>query len=426
MASGAGFGELELRAARNVARAAASAGVRRIVYLGGLLPEDEAHGEHITSRRDTGVILREGSVPVTELRAGIIIGPGSAAFEVMRDLALNLPVMVTPRWVRATSPPIALDNLLAYLEGVARAPQAAGQIYDVGGPEDVDYTYLMRRLAALAGKREPLIIPVPVLTPQLSSYWLALITAVPAPVARALIGGLRHSFRADDAAIRELLPQPLMTVDEAIERALEQEREQRTVSRWTEGVFALRGFRHDHAYYSKHASASARVAAPPAVLWDLLLRIGGPQRYYYMNWLWLLREIMDWVAGGPGLSRGRRHPAELRVGDVIDYWTVLALQRERLLTLHFGLKAPGSGALEFELLPVNEQCTELRIAAHWHPRGVWGMLYWWSMLPAHLFLFRGWARRLAALAESASQQAPDRAKNAAKVRPESTEAKTRP
>ena len=396
------------------------------MYLGGLLPEEEAEGEHITSRRDTGSILRDGTVPVTELRAGIIIGPGSAAFEVMRDLALNLPVMVTPRWVRATSPPIALDNLLAYLDGVAGLPEAAGQIYDVGGPENVDYTYLMRRLAALAGKREPLIVPVPVLTPQLSSYWLALITAVPAAVARALIGGLRHSFRADDAAIRELLPQPLMTVDEAIARTLEQERERRTVSRWTEGVFALRGFRHDHAFYSKHASASARVAAPPAALWNLLRSLGGPDRYYYMNGLWLLREAMDWLVGGPGLSRGRRHPTELRVGDVIDYWTVVALQEERLLTLHFGLKAPGSGALEFELLPADDGTTELTIAAHWHPRGIWGMLYWWSMLPAHRFVFRGWARRLAELAESASDRVPEHERGTANERPDNTNTHRRP
>ncbi|MEE4110048.1 MAG: DUF2867 domain-containing protein [Halieaceae bacterium] len=402
MAAGSDFGRLDLEAAANFAAAADRARVSRIVYLGGLMPEGEATGEHLASRRDTGEVLREGPVPVTELRAGIIIGPGSAAFEVMRDLALNLPLMITPRWVRMTSPPIALDNLLAYLEGIALRPEAAGAILDAAGPETVDYTYMMRSLAEQAGKRQPWILPVPVLTPRLSSYWLALVTAVPYPVARALIGGLKHSFTADDAALRELVPQRLLGVDEAIARTLEQEQARRSISRWTEGVFALRGFRHDTAYYSKHATGSAVTDASAADLWAIITDLGGPQRYHYMNWLWLLREIIDWLVGGSGLSRGRRQGQELRVGDVIDYWTVLALEEERLLTLHFDMRAPGSGALEFEILPAPGDRRELRITAHWHPRGVWGLMYWYAMLPAHLFLFGGWSRRLARLARERS------------------------
>ena len=261
---------------------------------------------------------------------------------------------------------------------------------------------MMRSIVAQAGQRQPWILPVPVLTPRLSSYWLALVTAVPYPVARALIGGLKHSFTADDAALRELVPQRLLGVDEAIARTLEQEQARRSISRWTEGVFALRGFRHDHAYYSKRATGSAVTDASPADLWALVTDLGGPQRYHYMNWLWLLREIIDWLVGGSGLSRGRRHGRELRVGDVIDYWTVLALEPERLLTLHFDMRAPGSGALEFEILPAPGDRRELRITAHWHPRGVWGLMYWYAMLPAHLFLFGGWSRRLARLAEKRS------------------------
>ena len=178
MAAGRDFGRLDLIAARNFAAAAAGAGVQRIVYLGGLVP-DNATGEHIVSRRETGDALRSGPVPVTEVRAGIIVGPGSAAFEVMRDLALNLPAMVTPRWVRAKSPPIALENLLVYLLGVARSTQAAGQVYDAAGPQQVSYQEMMVLMAEIAGKRPPLIIPVPVLSPGLSSYWLGLVTAVP-------------------------------------------------------------------------------------------------------------------------------------------------------------------------------------------------------------------------------------------------------
>ena len=400
MAAGKRFGEIDLEAAANFAKAAAQAGIKRIVYLGGLVPEDVG-GEHIESRRETGEVLRQGSVPVTEVRAGIIIGPGSAAFEVMRDLTLNLPVMVTPRWVRAKSPPIALENLLKYLHGVAQLPEAAGQVYDAGGPESVSYDLMMRQMAEIAGKRAPLILPVPVLSPQLSSYWLGLTTAVPADVAKALIGGLKHDFFADSEPLRRLVPQHLLSVREAISAAFEAERQHQTAARWTEGVFAMRGFRHEVAFYAKHACGAAQSSASPAALWQQIERIGGDNRYYYMNGLWWLRELMDWCVGGPGFTRGRRDPDTLRLGDVVDYWTVIGLEPERHLTLHFGMRAPGSGILEFELHPQDDGQTELRITAHWHPRGVWGLLYWFAMLPAHLFLFKGWTRTIARRAEQA-------------------------
>jgi uncharacterized protein YbjT (DUF2867 family) len=403
MAAGRRFSELDLEAARNFSAAAAEAGVGRIVYLGGLVPE-HASGEHILSRRDTGDILRRGSVPVTELRAGIIIGPGAAAFEVMRDLALNLPLMITPRWVRAKSPPIALQNLLAYLLGVAQSPAAAGRIYDAGGPEEVSYEDMMKLVAQLAGKPAPRIIPVPVLSPGLSSYWLGLVTAVPPDIARALIGGLKHDFRADDAALRALVPQQLLTVHEAIAAAYRAEKSHATKARWTEGAFDLRGLRHDVAFYAKKASGSAPSAAGPAAVWAQVIHIGGKNRYYYMNGLWWLRELMDWLVGGAGFSRGRRDPDDLRLGDVIDYWTVIGMEPERHLTLHFGMKAPGSGILEFDLKPLEDGGTDIAITAYWHPRGVWGLLYWYTLVPAHLFLFRGWTRAIARRAEAAARQ----------------------
>ena len=399
MAAGRRFGAIDLEAAANFAAAAEQAGVQRIVYLGGLVPDD-AGGEHIESRRETGEVLRRGAVPVTEIRAGIIIGPGSAAFEVMRDLTLNLPIMVTPRWVRALSPPIALDNLLYYLEKVPGLPQAAGRVFDAGGPEAVSYQQMMGMLADVAGKRRSLVIPVPVLSPQLSSYWLGLVTAVPADVAKALIGGLKHDFFADSEPLRQLVPQELLGVRDAIQAAFTAEREHRTTARWTEGVFAMRGFRHDVAFYAKHASGTAVTSATPAALWDQIVHIGGPERYYYMNWLWWIREFMDWCVAGPGFTRGRRDSDELRLGDVVDYWTVIGMEPERHLTLHFGMRAPGSGILEFDIKPVGGGRCELCITAHWHPRGVWGLLYWFAMLPAHLFLFRGWTRVIARRAES--------------------------
>jgi uncharacterized protein YbjT (DUF2867 family) len=398
MAAGKDFGRLDLEAAEHFAAAAGRAGVQRIVYLGGLVPPD-ADSEHILSRRDTGDRLRAGRVPVTEIRAGIIVGPGSAAFEVMRDLVLHLPVMVTPRWVRAKSPPIALDNLLEYLVRIAFVPEAAGRAYDTGGPEILSYEDMMRCLADVAGKRRPLIVPVPVLSPRLSSYWLGLVTAVPASVARALIGGLKHDFAADDAELRRLVPQRLLTFRESVEAAFAAERAHAVAARWTEGSFSMRGFRHDHAYYAKRAAGSALAHAPPAAVWRQVTSIGGDNRYYYMNGLWWLREFMDWCVGGPGFTRGRRHPTDLRVGDVIDYWTVVGLEPERRLTLHFGMKAPGTGVLEFELEPEGER-TRITITAYWHPRGVWGLAYWYALVPAHLFIFRGWTRAIARRAEA--------------------------
>jgi hypothetical protein len=338
-------------------------------------------------------------VPVTEIRAGIIVGPGSAAFEVMRDLVLHLPLMVTPRWVRAKSPPIALDNLLEYLVRIAFVPEAAGRIYDAGGPEVLSYEDMMRCVADVAGKRQPMIIPVPVLSPRLSSYWLGLVTAVPASVAGALIGGLRHDFAADDRELRGLVPLRLLTFRESVEAAFAAERARTVAARWTEGAFSMRGFRHDHAYYAKKARGSALANAGPAAVWRQVTSIGGDNRYYFMNVLWWVRELMDWCVGGPGFTRGRRHPTELRIGDVIDYWTVVGLEPERRLTLHFGMKAPGTGILEFELEPAGPR-TRVAITAYWHPKGIWGLAYWYALVPAHLFVFRGWTRAIARRAEA--------------------------
>jgi uncharacterized protein YbjT (DUF2867 family) len=398
MAAGRDFGRLDLEAARNFARAAEAAGVRRIVYLGGLVPPD-ADSEHIVSRRETGEVLRSASIPVTEIRAGIIVGPGSAAFEVMRDLVYHLPVMVTPRWVRARSPPIALENLLEYLVQTADIDAAAGKVLDAAGPETLTYGQMMRTLAETAGRRPPLIIPVPVLSPRLSSYWLKFVTSVPTNVARALIEGLRHDFVADSEELRHLVPQRLLDFRSSVEAAFEAEKTARVQSRWTEGAFSVRKERIDYAFYAKRASGSAVTRAPPTAVWRVISAIGGKNRYYYLNTLWTLRETLDWLAGGPGLRRGRRHPTEVRVGDTIDSWQVTGAEPQRRLTLSFGMKAPGAGVLEF--LIDREACDRTRVTAtaYWHPAGVWGLLYWYSLQPAHLVIFEGLAREICRRAE---------------------------
>jgi uncharacterized protein YbjT (DUF2867 family) len=398
MAAGKDFGRLDRIAAANFATAAAAAGVRRIVYLGGLVPPDSS-SEHIVSRRDTGVVLRQGPVPVIELRAGIIVGPGSAAFEVMRDLVYHLPVMITPRWVRARSPPIALDNLLEYLVRLPWIDAAAGGVFDAAGPETLTYEAMMRTLAAVAGRRAPWIIPVPVLSPRLSSYWLRFVTSVPTNVARALIEGLKHDFTADDAALRRLVPQRLLPFREAVAAAFEAERRSQVVARWTEGAFAVRDYRIDYAYYAKRASGSANTAASPASVWRVVTAIGGDNGYFYLDGLWRLRELMDWAVGGPGLARRRRHPSELRVGDKVDSWTVLGADPEHRLSLKFGMKAPGAGVLELEIAPRTGGGCRLTTTGYWHPAGVWGLLYWYSLEPAHQVIFNGMAREICRRAE---------------------------
>ena len=404
MASGRDFGRLDLESAENFARAAAAAGVKRIVYLGGLVPKD-ADSEHLVSRKQTGDRLREGAVPVTEIRAGIIVGPGSAAYEVMRDLVYNLPLMVTPRWVQSRSSPIALPNLIEYLVRVATLPQAAGGIFDAGGPEYLSYETMMRQFGEVIGKR-PRVIAVPVLTPKLSSYWLALITTVPANIARALIGGLKHDIPADDAALRALVPQRRLTFKESVLAALDAEKAHTVAARWTEGALMFRGGRHDYAFYAKRAAGSAVARAGPSAIWKVVTRLGGDVGYFYAAPLWRIREWMDWLVGGPGLTKGRRHPTELRVGDTIDYWTVMALEPERRLTLDFGMRCPGAGVLEFEIEPIDAEHTRVTVTAYWHPQGVWGLLYWYALVPAHLFIFKGMTREIARRAQRLSSTVP--------------------
>ena len=394
MAAGRDFGALDLEAADNFGRAAAAAGVKRIVYLGGLVPED-ATSEHLISRRDTGARLRQHPVPVTEIRAGIIVGPGSAAFEVMRDLVLHLPVMVTPRWVQAKSPPIALENLLHYLVESSMHPEMAGGIYDAAGPETLNYQAMMTTIARIMGRREPWILPVPVLTPELSAYWLRFVTSVPTNIARALIGGLKHDFGANDEPIRRLIPQRLLGFEDAVKAALEAEACHTVVARWTEGAFVFRDYRADYGYYAKQAGGEFRTGTSASSLWRVVRAIGGENRYYAWNFLWRIREVIDWMLGGNGLNYGRRDPDDVRVGDIIDSWRVMGVEPERRLTLVFGMKAPGAGVLEFEIEEVGPGERRIAVTAYWHPAGVWGLAYWWAMFPAHLFLFASLTKAIA-------------------------------
>jgi len=395
MAAGSDFAAIDRRAAENFARAAAHAGVRRIVYLGGLIPPNP-RSEHLLSRAETGEVLRLHSVPVTEVRAGMIIGPGSAAYEVIRDLVNHLPAMITPAWVRSRSTPIALPDLLAYLVAVGDIDEAAGKILDAGGPDAVTYEDIMRCYGRLVGRR-PRILAVPVLTPRLSSYWLRFVTSVPTNVARALVEGLEHDFVANDARLRQLVPRRLMGLEEAIRSAIEADSRNEVTARWVEGAIACRNFHPEYGFYAKRAGADADGPASPEAVFAVVCTIGGDAGYFFADWLWNIRRGLDWLAGGPSYRRRRRHPTELRVGDVVDSWRVIALEPGRRLTLLMEMKAPGAGVLEFVVKPGPDGTgSRVNATAYWHPAGVLGLAYWYALVPAHLFLFRGLTRSIQA------------------------------
>lgn len=398
MAVGRHFADVDLIAADNFRTAAEQAGVKRIVYLGGVIPPDPK-SRHLRSRKETGDRLRHGLVPVTEIRAGMIVGPGSAAFEVIRDLVNYLPVMVTPRWVSSKSCPIALHDLLEYLVRIPETERTAGRVYEAGGPEALTYEQLMRQYAEIVGKN-PRILRVPVITPRLSSYWLNLVTSVPASIARALIDGLSQDVVVDDRELRKLFPISLMTFRQAVNAALEAERAERVLARWVEGSLACRNYRPRYSFYAKKAGGSTIARASERGLWLQVASIGGEQGYYYLNSLWVLRGMIDSLFGGPGLRRGRRHPSAVRVGDAIDAWRVLAVDEPRRLTLLLEMKLPGSAVLEFLIEPVQPGENRISATGYFHPAGVWGLMYWYALLPIHHFIFNGLTRAIARRAEA--------------------------
>ena len=400
-AAGRDFADLEVEAARNFAAAAAEAGVGRIVFLGGLLPA-QASPRRRRSASETAEVLREGAVPVTEIRTGMIIGPGSAAYEVIRDLVNYLRLMVTPRWVQSRSTPIALDNLLDYLIGVASLPEAANQTYEVGGPEVLTYEQAMRQYGDLTGKRF-WVLRLPVLTPRLSSYWLKLVTAVPTQITRALIEGLEDDVIADDVEIRGLIPLEMKDFKQSVASALAAEQNNSISAHWAEGSIVCRNFHPEYAYYAKRAGGEVTTEASASAIWRQVTAFGGVDGYYYADTLWFLRRLINWFAGGPSFSRRRRHPTDLRVGDVIDAWRVIAAVPGKRLTLLMEMRGPGSGVLEFVIRDRDEYRT-ISATAYWHPAGPAGLVYWYALLPVHAFLFRGLTAAIAARARKNGEE----------------------
>ena len=403
--AGAAYVEHDRALARTFAAAAAKAGVTRIIYLGGLGDDSDALSQHLSSRRDVEDELRAGSVPVTAFRAAMIIGSGSASFEILRYLAERLPVMVTPRWVHTECQPISVRNVLHYLVTCLTVPETTGRILEIGGPDVVTYRRLLDIMAEERKLSRRIVIPVPLLTPFLSSLWIHLVTPVSARLARPLAEGLRNRVVVHDPAAATLMPQPLLGAREAIRVALAAEARADVESTWS----AAGPVPGDPDWAGGKVFTDARtqdIAADPSAVFATLLTLGGEKGWMRYDQLWRMRGWLDRVVGGPGGKRRRRHPARLSWGEAVGFWRVSELEPNRRLTLRAEMKVPGDAVLDFELAPgpvaSGRPTTRLTQTARFRPRGLAGLAYWYAVLPFHGFIFSGLLSGVASAAEAAS------------------------
>lgn len=399
MGEGKDFIAHERQVAENVRDALRDSPVRQLIFLSSLQAPAHERSAHLHARQLTGDILRDAGVPVSELRAGIIVGAGSAAFEVMRDMVYNLPVLTPPRWVRSRTTPIALENLLVYLVELLNHPAAEHRVFEAAGPEVLSYQQQFEHFMAASGRHRPLI-PIPFPTSWISVWFLNVITSVPPSIAKALIQGLKHDLLADDRSLRALIPQTLIPFDEAVRRTLEEEKKLVNSSDWGYDAQAFARWRPEYGFFAKQAGCTVSTEASLPALWQVVNQLGGKEGYFFGNALWKTRAAMDLLVGHR-LAKGRPKQALLQVGDTVDSWKVIIVEPEKSLALLFGMKAPGLGRLCFTLTDKGSH-RELDVRAWWHPHGMPGLLYWLLMIPAHLFIFRGMARRIARLAEEAT------------------------
>jgi uncharacterized protein YbjT (DUF2867 family) len=407
LGTGHDFEETDRRAARIFGEQARAAGVRRIVYLGGLTPVGVPESElspHLRSRAEVGRILLESGVPTTVLRAAVIIGSGSASFEMLRYLTERLPVMVTPSWVHTRIQPMGVRDVLRTLVGSAGMPAEVNRAFDIGGPEVLTYLEMMRRYAAIAGLPRRLIFPVPVLTPRLSSHWVGLVTPVPASIARPLTESLRHEVVCHEHDIVRYVPDPPgrpIGFDVAVTLALQRVRDAQVTTRWSSASYPGTPSDPlptdpDWAGGSLYTDRRERtVDASPEALWRVIEGIGGDNGWYSFPLAWAVRGWLDRLVGGVGLRRGRRDAARLRVGDSLDFWRVEEIEPGHLLRLRAEMRLPGLAWLEMYAEVTDDGRTRYRQRALFHPHGLLGHLYWWSVSPFHSVVFGGMARNIA-------------------------------
>ncbi|MFW6059522.1 MAG: SDR family oxidoreductase [Phycisphaeraceae bacterium] len=401
-AAGRAYARQDRRLAEAFIRAADQAGLPRIIYLGGLGEMGDQLSEHLSSRKEVEGVLASGCTPLTVLRAAMIIGSGSASFEILRYLVERLPVMITPRWVDTEVQPIAVRHVLHDLVACLDVPETIGQTIDIGGPEVLTYRELMQITAKAMGLRRRWIIPVPVLTPRLSALWIHLVTPVPYRMARPLGEGLRNRVVCRDQRAQQLMPQRLWSVREAVEAALGKHERDEVETAWSDagslpGDAPWAGGTEFVDERRVHVDASAEA------VFEAVCRVGGAHGWYGANWLWRLRGAMDRLVGGPGLRRGRRHPQTIGVGDALDFWRVTEIKRPTHLTLHAEMKLPGEATLSFAIERGAETGCTLIQTARFRPRGLVGLAYWYTVRPLHGLVFRG---MLQGIRQAAHQQAP--------------------
>lgn len=396
----ASFVHDDREAACTTAAAAERAGVRRIVYLGGLVASGEVLSPHLASRSEVGQVFLDGAVPAVVLQAGVVIGSGSASFEMLRYLTERLPVMVTPTWVRSLVQPIAVRDVLAYLLGVLSFPDSTNRRFDIAGPDIMSYREMMQRYARVAGLRPRVILAVPVLSPWLSSQWVNIVTPVPKALAQPLIESLRNSAVASERDIADMVPLDTCPFDDAVRLALERVRNAEVATRWSGADWP--GAPSDPMPSDPEWSGgtayrderSVEVDADPEAIWRVVEQIGGDNGWYSFPLAWVVRGLIDRLAGGVGLRRGRRDPDHLVVGDALDFWRVEAVERPRLLRLRAEMRLPGEAWLEFSVTSDGARPV-LHQRALFLPHGLAGHLYWTAIRPFHGVVFGSMITNLA-------------------------------
>ena len=408
--------ETELLIRSNLARACGRNRVSRTIELSWLVPGDRAMpgSSGMAAASGTTPPPAGDAVPVTRLRASMIIGSGSLAFETLRYLTQRLPIMLTPRWVSSHFQPIAVSDVLAYLLGCLENDQTAGLDLDIGGPDVVTFKDLIDLYAREDNLPPRLAIRVPMCLPRLSAYWINLVTPIPAPYARPLVESLARDNLLTDTRIQELMPMDLTPVSQAVSVAVEQTRSQNIATCWSDAgeIIPPEWLKTGDAEFAGgdifECNYSILLGCPPEEIWPVISSVGGASGWFFSNILWRIRGIMDRLVGGFGLSRGRRQQSVIRMGDALDFWRVLKVEDNRELMLLAEMKVPGEAVLHFSLHPRSDGSTELMQIARFLPRGLFGLVYWYGLAPSHSFLFKGMLRRIARLAGCAVLKGPEK------------------
>lgn len=393
------FAKLEKKAAHNFRRFIDQTDARQVIYLSGMVNQD-ALSQHLESRLQVEQTLEQSKVPLTSLRAGIVIGSGSASFEIIRDLVEKLPVMVAPRWLNTRCQPIAIRDVIKFLTGVMGRKETYGENYDIGSRQVYTYRDMLKIYAEVRGLKR-FIFTVPVMTPRLSSYWLYFVTSTTYPLAVNLVDSMKIDVVARDHRLAELLKIEPIDYPNAVKLAFDKIEQNLVVSSWKDALISSShlGSLNQYVNIPQYGCFIDAKEIPiknntPETVWQNICAIGGQRGWYYANWLWRTRGYLDKLSGGIGLRRGRTDPERLHPGDALDFWRVLVADDEKKrLLLYAEMKLPGEAWLEFRIKEKNGQPT-LYQTATFRPSGVAGRLYWYSILPFHFFIFNRMIRRI--------------------------------